>query len=72
VDGLLAPSVTFFTFRVDGALRTIGALKHLDDDHAEVKSMHTVESARGRGVGWAMLQHLISVASRTGPPPAQP
>src|ERR687896_2628872 len=63
--GLLDPAVTFFSFRQNGELLAIGALKHIDDEHAEVKSMHTAESAR-RGVGRAMLEHLIGVACDRG------
>jgi putative acetyltransferase len=66
LDGLLDPSVLFFSFRVDGTVLAIGALKHLDDDHAEVKSMHTAESARGLGIGRAMLDHLLGVARAKG------
>jgi putative acetyltransferase len=66
VDGLVDPAVTFFSLRLDGELLAVGALKHLDSQHAEVKSMHTAESARGRGVGRAMLEHLIAVARARG------
>jgi putative acetyltransferase len=44
----------------------IGALQHLDESHAELKSMHTDEAARGRGVGRAMLDYLITVARQRG------
>jgi putative acetyltransferase len=30
--------------------------------HAEIKSMHTAEAARGRGVGRAMVNHLTAFA----------
>src|SRR5918999_67689 len=66
LDGLLDPAVTFFSFRQNGELLAIGALKHLGDDHVEVKSMHTAESARGLGVGRAMLEHLVGVARDRG------
>jgi putative acetyltransferase len=66
VDGLLDPVVTFFSFRRDGELLGVGALKQLDRRHAELKSMHTAEAARGRGVGRAMLGHLIGVARERG------
>jgi putative acetyltransferase len=66
VDGLLDPSVTFFSFRRDGVLLAVGALKRLDPDHAEVKSMHTVAAARGRGIGRRMAEHLIAVAREAG------
>jgi putative acetyltransferase len=63
---LLDPAVTFFSLRQDGVLLAVGALKRLDPEHAEVKSMHTVESARGRGAGRRMLEHLIAVARAEG------
>jgi putative acetyltransferase len=66
LEGLVDPDVTFFSYRADGELLAIGALKHLDPDHAEVKSMHTAESARGRGIGRAMLDHLLAFARQRG------
>jgi putative acetyltransferase len=66
VDALLDPSVTFFSFRVDGEVLAVAALKRLDDQHAEIKSMHTAEPARGRGTGRAMVDHLIGVARERG------
>lgn len=62
IEGLLDPAVTFFGARLDGRLVGVGALKQLDEAHGEVKSMHTVEDARGSGVGRAMVDHLLSVA----------
>lgn len=66
VDGLLDPAVTLFAIRRRGELVAIGALKRLDDRHAELKTMHTVEHVRGLGVGRAMLDHLLAVASERG------
>jgi putative acetyltransferase len=66
VDGLVDPAVTFFSLRIGGDLLAVGALKHLDLQHAEVKSMHTAENVRGRGIGRAMLDHLIAVARERG------
>jgi putative acetyltransferase len=63
---LLADDISFFSIRVDGELLGIGALKPLDDRHAEIKSMHTAEAARGRGVARAMLDHLLEVARAKG------
>jgi putative acetyltransferase len=65
-DGLLDPSVSFFSFRRAGELLAIGALKEIDPSHAEVKSMHTTEGARRQGVGRAMLEHLLGVARERG------
>jgi len=65
-DGLLDPAVTFFSLRRGGRLLGVGALKMLDPHHAEVKSMHTAQEARGTGVGRAMLEHLLAVARARG------
>lgn len=64
--GLLAESVSFFSIREDGELVGVGALKHLDEGHAELKSIHTAEAVRGRGVGRAMVDHLVGVARGRG------
>jgi len=66
VDGLVDPAVTFFGFRSDGRLLAVGAIKRLDEEHAELKSMHTSEAARGQGIARAMLDHLIEVARARG------
>ena len=66
VAGLLDHAVTVFSYRADGDLLAVGALKRLDRRHAELKSMHTAEAARGRGIGRAMLAHLIGVARDRG------
>jgi len=65
-DGLLDPDVTLFSCRRDGALLAIGALKHLDSTHCELKSMHTARTARGQGIGRALLDRLIEVARERG------
>jgi putative acetyltransferase len=66
VDDLMGPAVTFFSARRDGVLLGVGALKRLDETHAELKSMHTSEAARGQGVGRAMVDHLLAVAADRG------
>ena len=67
VDALADLAVSFFSCRDDdGAVLGVGALKRLDDEHAEIKSMHTAEEARGRGIGGAMVEHLLAVARERG------
>jgi putative acetyltransferase len=66
VGGLLDPAVTVFSFRAHGSLLGIGAIRRLGPDHAEIKSMHIAEAARGRGLGRAMLTHLVGVARTRG------
>jgi putative acetyltransferase len=66
VDGLLDAAITLFSFRADGSLLGIGAIKRLDPHYAEIKSMHTTEATRGRGIGRAMLTNLLGVARTRG------
>ena len=49
-----------------GDLLAVGALKQLDAEHGELKSMHTAAAARGRGIGAAMVEHLLDVARGRG------
>ncbi len=65
-DALLDPGVTLFSFRREGVLLGVAALKQLDERHAEIKSMHTAEEARGRGIARAMVGHLLDVARARG------
>ncbi|HUN74867.1 MAG TPA: GNAT family N-acetyltransferase [Steroidobacteraceae bacterium] len=44
----------------------LGALKAVSKDHGEVKSMYTAEHARRRGVGSAVLAHIIAQAREQG------
>lgn len=66
VEGLVDPAVAFFSARLDGRVVGVGALKGLDDRHAELKSMHTVAAARGRGVALALVDHILAVATDRG------
>ncbi|MFL5575666.1 MAG: GNAT family N-acetyltransferase [Gemmatimonadaceae bacterium] len=67
--GLRAPEVTFWSAWVGDARETlvgVGALRRLSAEHGEVKSMHTAEAMRGRGVGSALLRHIIASARTRG------
>lgn len=66
VAGLQSPDVSFWSAWEDDRLLGFGALKQLAGDHGEVKSMHTVQSARRRGVGTAILRHIIGAARERG------
>lgn len=56
--------VAFFTLREGDAVLAMGAVKRIDDAHAEIKSMHVVAEARGRGLARVMLDHLLAEAQR--------
>ena len=66
LDGLKDSAIRFFTMREDGALLGCGALKQLEPGHGEIKSMRTANAALGRGVGKAMLDHLVATARSEG------
>ena len=66
VDGLADPAVTFFSYRADGRVVGVAALKRIDDEHAELKSMHTAEEARGKGVARALVEHIVGLARERG------
>jgi putative acetyltransferase len=66
VDDLLDPAITLYGIRCRGELVAIGALKRIDDQHAELKTMHTAEHVRGHGIGRTMLDHLLAVARERG------
>jgi putative acetyltransferase len=66
VDDLVDPAVTFFSYRDGGELLGVAALKRIDAEHAEIKSMHTAQEARGRGIGRALVEHLLDVARERG------
>src|SRR5882672_483459 len=60
--GLQSPDISFWSIWDNQTLLGIGALKRLSADHGEIKSMHTAQSARGRGVGSTMLRHIVATA----------
>ncbi|WP_052664767.1 GNAT family N-acetyltransferase [Nitriliruptor alkaliphilus] len=62
-DGLDDPGITLVGARRDGVLLGVGAIRELDADHAELKSMHVLDAARGGGIGRALAQHLLSLAA---------
>lgn len=66
VDGLRERGLTFWSLREGGRLLGICALKQLAADHGEVKSMRTASEALGRGVGAAMLAHILAEARSRG------
>lgn len=65
-DGLTADGVGFWSIWLSGELAGCGALKRIDPDHGEIKSMRVADAFRGRGAGYAMLQHILAEARGRG------
>ena len=66
LDELRDPAITFWSAWVDGELAGVGALKAIDADRGEIKSMRVDDRFRGSGVGRAMLRHNMDEARRRG------
>lgn len=63
---LKTPDITFLSAWEGDTLLGIGAVKQLDGTTGEIKSMRTAEAALGRGVGTAILRHIIGLAQDRG------
>lgn len=66
IDKLRHPDVTFWSAWVGDDIAGCGALKRLDDQRGEIKSMRVADGFLGRGIGRAMLEHLIAEARARG------
>jgi len=62
LDRLRRPEITFWCAWEGSLLLGCGALKELDPTHGEVKSMRTADAHRRKGVGRAILAHIVDVA----------
>jgi len=63
---LKAPGIRFFSAWDGSTLLGTVAIKTLSLKHGEVKSMHTAEASRRRGVASALLRHVINTARADG------
>lgn len=66
LSALRSPDIDFWTIWDDEMLLGIGALKRLSPSHGEIKSMHIAHSVRRKGIGSAMLRHIIATARAMG------
>jgi len=66
LDRLREPGITFWSVWDGDALAGCGALKELDAEHAEIKSMRTAGTHLRRGVATMMLWHIVEEARRRG------
>lgn len=66
LSGLQHPAITFWSVWSGDDLAGIGALEQLDAQRGEVKSMRVADPFLGRGVGRAILDHIVADARRRG------
>lgn len=66
IEGLRSPEITFWCAWEEGELLGCGALKELDSQHGEIKSMRTAAPHLRKGVAAALLNHILLEARRRG------
>jgi putative acetyltransferase len=66
LSGLRAPGVSFWSVWDGDALLGVGALKQLDAEHGEIKSMRTSAQHLRRGTGAALVSHILKTARERG------
>jgi putative acetyltransferase len=66
LDGLRRPEVTFWAVRDGGSVVGCGAIKRLDERHAEVKSMRTAAARKRSGIASLVLGHIVDESRRLG------
>lgn len=66
LEGLKKPEVTFWSVWEQDELLGCGAIKELDNQHGELKSMRTSSLHLRKGVARRLLEHIIEEAKRRG------
>jgi len=64
IGRLRAPDITMWSAWQDGELLGCAALKELDREHGEIKSMRTASRHLRKGVASALLRHILAEAKR--------
>ena len=62
ITGLRIPTIKFWSLWEKNQLMGCGALKFLDKDHGEFKSIRIHDNFRGKGYGSKIVNHLINEA----------
>ena len=64
ISGLKDPSIKFWSLWKDRKLMGCGALKFLDKNHGEFKSIRVHDNFRGKNNGIKVINHLIDEAKK--------
>ena len=64
IAGLKEPTIKFWSLWEDSQLMGCGALKFLDKEHGEFKSIRVNDKFRNKGYGIKVVNHLIDEAKR--------
>ena len=60
------PEIAFYVLRGSTGALAMGAVKTIAPGHGEVKSMHVLSEARGRGLSRRLLDHMLTEARAAG------
>lgn len=60
---LRQPEITFWSVWDGEQLAGCGAIKELDAQHAEIKSMRTAKAYRGKGISVKIMEYMLAVAA---------
>ncbi|MBD2104285.1 GNAT family N-acetyltransferase [Leptolyngbya sp. FACHB-261] len=66
IEALRKPEITFWTVWENGELLGCGAIKELDAQHGEIKSMRTSSLHLRKGVATNLLKYILEEARRRG------
>jgi putative acetyltransferase len=66
IDKLRDPKVAFWSAWVGGEIAGCGALKQMDAQRGEIKSMRVHDAFLGQGIGRALLDHILVEARGRG------
>ena len=66
IPGLKDPTIKFWSLWDEGELVGCGALKLLDKEHGEFKSIRVADKYRKNGMGEKIISHLIDQAKQIG------
>ena len=64
IAGLKTPSIKFWSLWENNRLLGCGALKFLDKEHGEFKSIRIHDNFRRQNIGIKLIQHIIIEASK--------
>ena len=64
IAGIKDPSIKFWSLWEENNLMGCGALKFLDKEHGEFKSIRVNDKFRGKGNGLKVINHLIDEAKK--------
>jgi len=64
IAGLKDPSIKFWSLWVENELMGVGALKFLDKEHGEFKSIRVSDRYRSKGYGLKVINYLINEAKK--------